>query len=280
MNSPTLTVHIDSSRHLAHRVRIAAQLAAASHAHLVGVASTMMPAPSYIACIGDEAETTLAEYRDRIHRRIEQNFSTFETVAAVVGLTACEKRVVDDDIGVALCLQGRYSDLLIVGKAGADEADDESAILPEFVVMNSGRPVLVCPCSDAPGTTGKRCLVAWDGSLEAMRAISGSLFILRAAEKAVLAVFNPRIGWGAHGDEPGADMALYLARHGVEVEVDCRHVPRKNGIGEALLEHAAEMNADLIVAGAYGHSHLREIFLGGVTQTLLDKMTVPLLMAH
>ncbi|HEX7649458.1 MAG TPA: universal stress protein [Noviherbaspirillum sp.] len=280
MDSPTFTVHIDSSRHLAHRVHMAAQLAAVSQAHLVGVASTMMPMPSYMACVGEAAQAALAEYRNRIHRRIEQNFTTFETVAAGIGFTACEKRLVDDDIGAALCLQGRYSDLLIVGKSDADEADDESAILPEFVVMNSGRPVLVCPCSDTHETTGKRCLVAWDGSLESMRAISGSLFILRAAEKAVLAVFNPRIGWGAHGEEPGADMALYLARHGVEVEVDCRHVPRKAGIGEALLEHGAEMNADLIVAGAYGHSHLREIFLGGVTQTLLDKMTMPLLMAH
>ena len=280
MDSPTYTVHVDSSRHLAHRVRLVAQLAAASQAHLVGLASTLLPATSYIACVGGEAEALLAEYRERIRRHVEESFTAFESIAAGVGVASCEKRVVDDDIGVALCLQGRYSDLLIVGKADPAEPAYESDILPEFIVMNSGRPVLVCPCNDSLHTAGRRCLVAWDGSLEAMRAISGSLFILRAAEKTILAVFNPRIGWCAHGEDPGADMGLYLARHGVKVEVDCRHVPRKTEIGEALLEHADEIEADLIVAGAYGHSHLREIFLGGVTQTLFEKMTVPLLMAH
>ncbi len=94
----------------------------------------------------------------------------------------------------------------------------------------------------------------------------------------VLAV-NPRHGIGGHGDVPGADIALHLARHGVRAEA--AHT-RANDIpeGEALLSYAADIGADLIVAGAYGHSRAREVVFGGVTRTLLGEMTVPVFLSH
>lgn len=279
MDRPTFTVHLNASDHLANRVRLAANLALACDAHLVGLASTLYPAPPYMTCIGSDAQALLAEYRQRSIDRLDKVFETFDSVAAGVGLSSRERRLTDDDIGVALCSHGRYSDLLIVSQIDPREPATESSVLPEFVLLNSGRPVLVCPYGLGAAEVGRRCLVAWDGSLEAVRAINGALLVLRRANKVVLTVVNPRTDYGGHGDDPGADMALYLARKGVEVEVDCRYIASSR-VGDALLAQAEERDSDLIIAGAYGHSHLREIVLGGVTQTLLDQTVTATLMCH
>jgi nucleotide-binding universal stress UspA family protein len=89
--------------------------------------------------------------------------------------------------------------------------------------------------------------------------------------------FDPR--FGQHGEVPGADLALYLARHGVKATAARQSAPDVE-IGAQLLSRAADTSADLIVMGGYGHSRLRELVLGGATRTLLESMTVPVLMSH
>ncbi|MGE5622777.1 MAG: universal stress protein, partial [Bacillota bacterium] len=98
------------------------------------------------------------------------------------------------------------------------------------------------------------------------------------AELAQVVVFDAEIGPQAHGAEPGADIALFLARHGVKVEV-CL-LSAGGDTGEAILAHAGYFGAGLVVMGGYGHARFREVLLGGVTRTVLDRMTVPVLMAH
>ena len=100
----------------------------------------------------------------------------------------------------------------------------------------------------------------------------------RAAQVDVVA-FEPARSGADHGEEPGADIALYLARHGVKVTVSRVDAPDLD-VGNQLLSRAFDLSADLIVMGAWGHSRLRELILGGVTRTLLESMTVPVLMAH
>ena len=90
---------------------------------------------------------------------------------------------------------------------------------------------------------------------------------------------DPRPWPFAHGEEPGADIGLHLARHGVKVEVQ-RIEGRDIDVANALLSHLADQSADLLVMGAYGHSRLREFVLGGTTRTILAEMTVPMLMSH
>ena len=78
---------------------------------------------------------------------------------------------------------------------------------------------------------------------------------------------------------PGADMAHHLARHGLNVELK-RIVDGGGDVASAILSHAADSSADLIVMGGYGHSRLREYVLGGATRGILTSMTVPVLMSH
>jgi nucleotide-binding universal stress UspA family protein len=122
-------------------------------------------------------------------------------------------------------------------------------------------------------------LVGWNAGREATRAVHDALPLLVKASSVTITAVNPRVGLGAHGQEPGADIARHLARHGVTVEVEHTAAP-EIGAADILLNRASELSADLLVVGAYGHSRLREFLLGGVTRSLLHQMTLPVLLSH
>jgi nucleotide-binding universal stress UspA family protein len=138
--------------------------------------------------------------------------------------------------------------------------------------------VLLVPYAGRFPDAGKRVLVAWNASAEASRAIADALPLLARAESVNVIVFETGKA-GDHGEEPGADAALYLARHGVKATVS-RYGSPDIDIGSQILSRAADMTADLIVMGAYGHSRMRELVLGGATRTILESMTAPVLMSR
>jgi nucleotide-binding universal stress UspA family protein len=123
---------------------------------------------------------------------------------------------------------------------------------------------------------GQRVLVAWNASREAARAVTDALPLLSRAERVEVVAFDST---GDHGEVPGADIALFLSRHGVKASAARQSAPGVD-VGSQILSRAADVDADLIVMGAYGHSRLRELALGGATRSMLDAMTVPVLMAH
>ncbi len=144
--------------------------------------------------------------------------------------------------------------------------------------MNAVTPVLIVPYAGTFDTVRHRVVIAWNGSQEAARAVRASIPLLRQADLVQVVVFNPEVGLDAHGEDPGADIALFLARHDVKVDVSWQIT--ESDIGNAILSHVADVNADLLVMGGYGHARFREILLGGVTRTILRSMTVPVLMSH
>jgi nucleotide-binding universal stress UspA family protein len=114
--------------------------------------------------------------------------------------------------------------------------------------------------------------------MEATRAITNTIPLLKRARNVTVASFNPASQFDVHGDQPGADIALYLARHGVKVEVIQKNT--SVNIGDAILSTVSDLQSDLIVMGGYGHTRFREVILGGVTMTILNSMTVPVVMSH
>jgi nucleotide-binding universal stress UspA family protein len=144
------------------------------------------------------------------------------------------------------------------------------------LVLGAGRPVLLVPYAGRYADAGKRVLIAWNASREAARAVADALPLLVRADAVDVVAFAPG---GDHGEVPGADLAHYLARHGVKANAAVDSAPEV-AIGERILTRAADTDADLIVMGAYGRSRLSELVLGGATRTLLAAMTVPVLMAH
>lgn len=142
---------------------------------------------------------------------------------------------------------------------------------PVGVVMNSG--------AISPVLAAQYPLIAWNTSLPSVRAVHRALPILKQAETVTIAVIDPDAHSSTDGEDPGADVASWLSRHGCNVIV--QQVPSGGqNIGHCILHKADEMGADLIVMGAYSHSRLKQQFLGGTTQTVIEQTRHPLLLAH
>jgi nucleotide-binding universal stress UspA family protein len=281
MDYKTIAVHVNESPHTLARVQLAAQWAAKFGAHLVGTAATGLPATYYFGSISGEGAVVVPAYLDALKDRAQTALAMAEAAVARESAASFEKRTIEEEAGVALCLQARYSDLLIVGQ---DDPHERTVVqapgVAEYVLMNSVSPVLFVPHAGAFPTMGERVVIAWDGGMEAARAVHGAIPILRRAKLVQVAVFDATVGPDAHGEEPGADIALFLARHGVKVDVS-RHVTGGEiDIGNAILSHVSDFGADLLVMGGYGHSRFREVLLGGATRTVLRSMTTPVLMSH
>jgi nucleotide-binding universal stress UspA family protein len=274
MTYKTIVVHVDQSRHAAARIRLAAELAISEGAHLVGAAMTGISRFIY----PDGAvfiDTVIADLRAAANRDLDQ----FDRIASSLGVVSYERRLTEDDAAGGLSLQSRYADLVVVSQTDPDaRGDDASADVLEYVMLNSARPVLAVPYAGQFEHPGRRVLIAWDGSFEATRAIGNALPLLKRAHEVTVALFNVTDFSDTHGQQPGADMALYLARHGVKVNVT--NATTELDIGNALLSQAADIGADLLVMGGYGHSRLREVLVGGVTRTILQCMTLPVLLSH
>lgn len=282
MSYKTILVHVDKSKHSAERVKLAASIALNEDAHLIGAAPTGVSRYIYQAgMLGDGAGFTahLEAHMEVLRQQGKEALQEFEAAARRMGVSSIESHMVDDEAGAGISLQARYSDLVVIGQT--DLEDPSPATLPDFpeyVVLNSGRPVMIVPYAGRFDTVGKRVLVAWDASTSATRAVTAAIPLLKRADIVEVLVFNADDQGDAHGEQPGADIALYLARHNIRVNVVRQK--SKIDIGNALLSAATDFASDLIVMGGYGHTRFREILLGGVTRTVLESMTVPVLMSH
>ena len=178
----------------------------------------------------------------------------------------------------AIGRRARYADLTVIGPdVLAGETLRQKAI--EGALFSSGKPLLLVPEGASPTLKPKHVLVAWDSRIEASRAVRESLEMLKGADDVHLVLVDPVQGEDYHGDEPGADAAAYLARHGVKVTID--RLPRMNqSVSEVLRQHAVDTSAELLVMGAYGHSRLRERLFGGVTKSMISEPPLPLLLAR
>lgn len=275
-----LLVHLDSEAAARQRGALALTLAEAHEAHLAAVIPTATPLlPSYI---GAQLPRELIELQEKGAReRAEATAAAFEAAAKDVGAKT-EARVVSCEeprVAEVINLHARYADMIILGQHNADEPAPGGASLVEDVVLGAGRPVMIVPYIGTRQTPGGRVMVAWDGGREAARAVQDALPLLEAAEEVVVLVIGASRHPESHGEEPGADIALHLSRHGVPTEVH-RSDGANISVGEEILSRLADAGSDLLVMGGYGHSRLREVVLGGATRTILGEMTVPVLMSH
>ena len=275
----TILVHLDAGKAVGARLDIALALAQKFDAHVVGLyALTVVPAPTWAM---SAAGGTLVEARAKSEAELRQGArAVWEAAVRRSGWGKTEWRSSDADVLQAMTLHARYADLLVIGQN--DPGEETSGVSSDFqqrLPLLAGRPVLAVPYAREKRPVGDNVLVAWNASREATRAVTDALPMLRAAGQVHVAAFNPGRPGGAHGDVPGADIALYLSRHGVKVSVS-QYQAADIDVGNDLLSRAADLDADLIVMGAYGHSRFAELMLGGVTRTLLESMTVPVLLSH
>lgn len=170
---------------------------------------------------------------------------------------------------------GRMADLVVVGRPSG--GDDEPALQATLnaVLMESGRAVMVAPPQLVTSLSGP-AVIAWNGSVEAVRAVTASLPLLLKASRVVVAVAE-------HGEEAAvsaSDLRNYLAWHGIDAELRPQAAASAGDVGPALLRACDDMGATLLVMGAYTHSRLRQLIIGGVTRYVLDHAALPVLLAH
>lgn len=276
----TILVHVDGSPQQESRLRAAALLANEHDAHLVGSAVTGISWRSYVVLASSGCPEMLEEDFEGLRRAARSRLDEFKEQASRLDVRSLEARLFEEEAGYGLLLQSRYADLIVVSQDGdqATAALTAPRGLPEHLALHGARPVLVVPDNYRGQLLTNSVVVGWDGGMQAMRAIEAALPLLRRAGAVKLALVNPEEQGDLHGEEPGADMAVYLARHGVAVDV----VVERTAVeaGEVLLTLARDVGAGLIVAGAYGHSRMREWALGGVTRDLLGCAPIPVLLAH
>jgi nucleotide-binding universal stress UspA family protein len=279
MSLRDLLVVIDSSRASESRVELAASLAAEHGAHLVGLYILPIPEedrhlrPTLIDAIVDlcirEERKLAGEARRRFENAINRHGVNGDWRTA--GGFPSEEAAV----------HARYADLAVVGQFDPSiRGAIMPPLLPEEVALSAGRPILVTPVSWAPGKIGSRIIIAWNARREAARAVNDAIPILTRADSVIVLVIDPekRI-MSPHGEQPGADIALHLARHGIRAEVDVTASDKLDPT-DTLRSKTRELAADLIVMGAYGHSRTRELILGGFTRDILHHMSVPVFMSH
>jgi nucleotide-binding universal stress UspA family protein len=302
MGYKTILVHVDETPHSAARVLMAADLSLQHGAHVIGAALTGVSRFLYQNEMVDDEDPNLAQHLDVLRERARRALADFAPQLRALGVHSFEERVLDDEPGAGLALVARHADLVIVGQALPDQRTTGPAAFPAEVLTESGCPVLVVPYTARPRGSisvtpsgvaspgapapGRHVLVAWNASKEAARAVREALPLLARAERVTLAIVDADLKPAAFGDTPGAEVLAWLARHGIAAGVQVRQTARQGllkrpgDVGEALLALAGETGCDLVVLGAYGHSRFRETLLGGVTRTVLETMTVPVLMAH
>lgn len=181
-------------------------------------------------------------------------------------------------LGSLVGMRARFSDLTVQARPYGQDAPGDAEAVIEAAMFEGGCPVLVVPEAGAVDTPPRRILIAWNQSVEALTAVRRALPLLKAAETVEVTIIDPRRG-GVERSDPGGALTQMLTRHGVnaEIAVLARTEPT---ISEELNRRALEIDAEMIVMGAYGHSRFREAILGGATRNMLEKARVPVFMAR
>lgn len=174
----------------------------------------------------------------------------------------------------------RCADVIVVSQKPKDGKSSHHVNLPEYLLMEAGRPVLVAPISDSnPVSVGQYPLLAWNNSKEAARAVFDAIPLLVKAREVYALSVNPEAHHGTSRELAGSSIATSLARYEIPVETITTETHGR-GVGEAILDKAGDRGADMIIMGGYGRSRLREYVFGGATMEVLRDMNIPVFFSH
>ncbi len=271
----TLLLHLDERERRGERLEIAVRLAEAFDAQLVGAFASPknhVPSPVLAEAGAEMVEVERRNRRDLVSSAEKQFIDTARRGGVRFHWEPLHGTGYEDIVAGARC-----SDLVITGQPEIDDASQRNFV--GVLLLSAGRPVLLVPYAGRFTRIGQRVLIAWNGSRESARAVRDALPFLARASSVEVMEFETQAGARGFSESVSTDVGAYLARHGVKVTLS-RQSASDVDVGNLILSRAADYDSDLIVMGGYGHSRMRELILGGVTRTLLESMTVPVLMSH
>lgn len=273
MTYSAIAVHVEAGS--GERVKAALQLAKSCDATLIGVAAGMWQPP--VVVMGPDVGVVSADMieagREQVEADLTAAASLFQKLAECKGVRTVWRSAVEFP-HVALCHAANAVDLIVVGPLDPYSIGAEyRSVNPGDVLIGAGRPVLVVPESIGE-IKAQKIVAAWKNTREARRALADALPLLTRAESVLLTQVRER-----NGDDSLSDASSFLSRHGVKVSVETRDLKAPT-VDEELVQCASAFGADLIVAGAYGRSRLREWVLGGVTRGLLVQRAIACQFSH
>lgn len=280
MSYKTILVYLNDKSASLHVLDAAISLAQQHDAHLIGLHVDSLYQIHSI--LDSDAAAGIAEAQKKsMQFQAAEIESIFQEITTKEGIS-CEWRLVQSHsalIAEAVINHARCADLIVTGQPNPNHDDAGVSKVLESFLIDTGRPVLVVPYVGNFEEIGKNVALAWNASRESARAAFAALPVLKRAEKVSVLWVNAKEDGGQVIDLPGSEIATSLARHGVNVETkhSAMGLPE---IGDEILTNIADMNSDLLVMGAYGHSRLREFIFGGASRHILLHMTVPVLLVH
>jgi nucleotide-binding universal stress UspA family protein len=278
MSYKTIMVYLNDTRRAEAVLEPAIHLAGRNNAHLIGMhVYPGVPAPPIPLPYGSEVVKAVAAAQQRETEEIAGIFSRMTANRPFVAEWRAEKGPHIDPTGVVI-EHSRSADLIVAGQTDPDWESSPLRDVAEHLALGSGRPVLVVPYVGRYPEIGRNAVIAWKPGREAARAVFDALPILKQAEQVQILEIHEG-GGGRNGTSADTSIAVALARHGVKAAVRTS-VAVDIGVGDEILSRLADMGADLLVMGAYGHSRMRELVFGGVTRHIARHMTVPTLFAH
>lgn len=256
---------------------VAFQLAEQCDAHLSGVAvEPDFEVPAYaISAIGQSVYDMID--KQRAHRA-EESKKRFQHLVGSSIRSSFEK--VTGTVNGAIerfSQRGLLSDLVVISQQDPNNPDEFYTDVVEASLFQSGRPVLLVPYIFKGTFKPNKIILAWDGGASAAHALHAGMDFLEAAEEVLIVQAEKNKDGNSLAT---LDVAEYLARHNVNATVKVIKGAGATNVGNMLLNMVTDEGADMLMMGAYQHSRTREFFLGGTTKTILDSMTVPVLMAH
>jgi nucleotide-binding universal stress UspA family protein len=274
----TIVISLNDIPGLSSLMAAASTLARTFEAHVTGL--YVVPAVQIYPSGGVDLMPQIFEgNRIYFQENAKKVRDTFETAMKKEGLSFAFHQIdsksylISDD----MIEEGRGADLIVVNAIDREASAGVELDFAERLVIGAGRPVLILP--RAGEFQFGEAIVGWNGSREAARAVFDAVPLLKASTGARIVAVDPQKNPEQRGSIPGADLAESLARHGIKATSE-PYLTDGLEPGLALIQHAKDAGAALIVMGAYGHSRFREFILGGSTASVLAKINQPVLMSH
>jgi nucleotide-binding universal stress UspA family protein len=269
----SIAVFVDARPPSTTRLELAVKLARDHLASLIAIWVEMPPEEDVASTLDFARGRAMADVVERyaVDERVarERVRERLERLRHADGI-ASEMRELPLQAGAQdAVLHARYADLVIVGQAATTVAGSQPyGWSIEDVIRKAAVPLVIVPDEPIRAFASERIIVAWNASIGSRHAVADAMPFLRAAHAVRLVAVDAKTGRYEHGAEPGADIARYLLKHEVEVEVE-RINARDRSVAGAILSECERFDADLVVAGAYGHSRAASIFLGSTTRELV-----------
>ncbi len=274
-----ILVHVPTERAMRPVIDGSVSLAAELGAHLDAVSVGYVATSTAYVMEGGAAVAAVFEMeRERAVERAETALAVFETEVTNAGIsyTCHPMGAIPADAASSIGAMARLYDLSVVlqPETGQTSFDND---LPREILFQSGGPVLFLPHIFRGEFKAKRIGICWDGSRTSARALRDAMPFLKRANEIVTITVNE--AETVPGEASAAALAKHLGRLGLASRIISLSASRSE-IQPVILSLAADEGLDLLVMGGYGHSRLQESFLGGVTRSMLEAMTVPTLMSH